>query len=158
MTEFWHIVHHMLFGAVAAAGFGVLFNMEARHLGVCAIGGAMALGIRTVAVDIGWGYETASFLAALVVGLAARGIHRRIDTPYITLVVTGCIPMIPGGFAAKAILGFFTLAKQLGPGSTEVMTSAVANLLHVILIVGAMGTGLAVPSLIRRKTPLGPRH
>ena len=65
-------VHQTICGAVAAAGFAVLFNVSFRLLPWCAASGALALAVRTVCQDLGWNLEGASFAAALVTGLAVQ--------------------------------------------------------------------------------------
>jgi uncharacterized membrane protein YjjB (DUF3815 family) len=56
-------------GGLAAAGFAVLFNVRFRGLPSCFASGALALALRTIAVEKGSRLEVASFAAALLVGL-----------------------------------------------------------------------------------------
>lgn len=55
-------------GGLAAASFGVLFNVGFRVLPGCAATGALALALRTIALGAGWRLEAASFVAALLLG------------------------------------------------------------------------------------------
>jgi uncharacterized membrane protein YjjB (DUF3815 family) len=66
------------------------------------------------------------------------------------LNVTGCIPMVPGSFAAKAILGMFALTEQSGTDAAATLITAVQYTLRVGFIIGAAGTGLAIPALLTR--------
>jgi uncharacterized membrane protein YjjB (DUF3815 family) len=69
------------------------------------------------------------------------------------LDVVGCIPMVPGSFAAKAILGLFALTATdpaHAAHATETLTTALQFTLRVMFIIGAIGTGLAIPSLLLR--------
>jgi len=63
MVDVLHVLHQALFGAVAASGFGVLFNFDWRDLRWCATSGALALTTRTIAQDAGWSLEAATFAA-----------------------------------------------------------------------------------------------
>jgi uncharacterized membrane protein YjjB (DUF3815 family) len=144
------LLHQTLFGGLAAMGFGVLFNMGYRALPWCGICGGLALGIRTIGLDLGWSLEAASFAAALAVGSVAQVFHERIDISCNTLDVAGCIPMVPGGFAAKAILGMFALTVPVPKAVTETLDLAAENALRVMFTVGAIGTGVAIPSLLLR--------
>ncbi|MBP0651519.1 threonine/serine exporter family protein, partial [Mycobacterium tuberculosis] len=53
------LAHQAAFGAVAAVGFGVLFNFGWRRLVWCAAAGALALGVRTYCQDLRWSLEAA---------------------------------------------------------------------------------------------------
>ena len=67
------LLHQTICGAIAAAGFGVLFNIGFRSLPWCAASGALALAVRTGCLDgLHWNLEAASFAAALTVGAAVQ--------------------------------------------------------------------------------------
>jgi len=144
------LLHHTVCGAVAAAGFGILFNMGYRSLGWCAASGALAIAVRTVCVQLGWSLEAGSFAAALAVGTAVHLLSIYGDVPADALDVAGCIPMVPGSFAAKAILGMFALTSSNLVDPTETLNDAVRYTVRVMFIIGAIGTGLAIPTLLLR--------
>jgi uncharacterized membrane protein YjjP (DUF1212 family) len=143
-------LHQAFFGAIAAAGFGVMFNMRARALLWCAAAGALALAVRTAGLSLGWTLESASFTAALAIGSSVQLLQDRIGVSRNTLGVAGCIPMIPGGFAARAILGFFALTHTDIQSAGQTLTLSVQDALRVVFTIGAMGTGLAIPSMLLR--------
>jgi uncharacterized membrane protein YjjB (DUF3815 family) len=66
--DFPQVLHQIACGAIAAAGFGVLFNTRLRSLSWCALTGAIALAVRTFCLGCGWNLEGASFAAAVAVG------------------------------------------------------------------------------------------
>lgn len=142
------LVQNTVCGGLAAAGFGVLFNVGFRGLTWCAASGALALALRTIALDGGWSMEAASFVAALAVGVAVQLVPSRFPVSRTALHVVGCVPMIPGAFAAKAILGLFAISAQ-HPVTNETFIASMDNALRVTLIVGALGAGVAIPSLLR---------
>jgi uncharacterized membrane protein YjjB (DUF3815 family) len=135
-------------GGLAAAGFGALFNIAFRALPWCAATGALAVAVRTIAVGLGWNLVAASFFAALAVGGAVLLLPPPPGVSRDVLHVVGCIPMLPGGFAAKAILGLFATTQH--PGANEEMLTALSDTLRVVFIIGALGTGLAIPTLLRQ--------
>ena len=144
------LLHQMICGAIAAAGFGVLFNIGFRSLPWCAASGALALAVRTCCLDgLHWNLEAATFAAALTVGAAVQVLRFRTDISQNALDVVGCIPMVPGSFAAKAILGMFALTSNTVDPS-ETLFTAVQYALRVTFTVGAIGTGLAIPTLLLR--------
>ena len=58
--------------------------------------------------------------------------------------------MVPGSFAAKAILGMFALTSTDSAHATETLVTAMQYTLRVTFTIGAIGTGLAIPTLLRR--------
>jgi len=151
-TQPWLLIlHQTVCGAIAAAGFGVLFNLGFRSLPWCAVSGALALAVRTGCLEgLHWNLEAASFAAALTVGAAVQVARARTDISQNALDVVGCIPMVPGSFAAKAILGMFALTATDPAHATETLTTAMQYTLRVMFIIGAIGTGLAIPTLLLR--------
>ena len=149
--NFWFLLHQTVCGAIAAAGFGVLFNIGFRSLPWCAVSGALALAVRTCCLEqFGWTLEAASFAAALTVGAVVQALRARSEISQIALDVVGCIPMVPGSFAAKAILGLFALTATDPAHATETLTMAVQSTVRVMFTIGAIGTGLAIPALLLR--------
>ncbi len=145
-----YLLHQTVCGALAAAGFGVLFNIGFRVLPWCAASGALALAVRTAALGQGWSLVAASFAAALAVGAGVQLIRSRIGASRNALEVVGCIPMIPGGTATKAILGLFAVAGLHPAAVHEALITALENTLRVMFTIGALETGLAIPTLLLR--------
>jgi uncharacterized membrane protein YjjB (DUF3815 family) len=152
-----HLLHQAICGGLAAAGFGVLFNIGVPGLPWCAASGALALALRTVALREGWSMEAASFMAALVVGVAVQLLPSWVGVSRNALHVVGCIPMIPGGFAAKAILGLFAITTQHPTVTNEALIAAMDNTLRVTFTMGALGTGVAIPILLLRVREMSSR-
>jgi uncharacterized membrane protein YjjB (DUF3815 family) len=67
-----------------------------------------------------------------------------------SLDVVGCIPMVPGSFAAKAILGLHALTTSDSASDPQMLITAVQYTLRVAFTIGAIGTGLAIPTLLLR--------
>jgi uncharacterized membrane protein YjjB (DUF3815 family) len=150
--QFWPLVlHQTVFGAIAAAGFGVLFNIGFPALPWCALSGALALAVRTGCIEgLHWNLETSSFAAALTVGVVVQIVRMGTDISQNALGVVGCIPMVPGSFAAKAILALFALTSDSSVRTPETLDTAVQYTLRVMFTIGAIGTGLAIPTLLLR--------
>ena len=146
--DLYKILHQTFFGGLAAMGFGVLFNMYRRHVLWCGLTGGLALAVRTVWLQLGWSLEAASYAAALAVGSVVTVLQERIGVSRNILDVAGCIPMVPGLFATKAILGFFALTAPVPVNPDETLITSVEFFLRVAFTIGAIGTGLAIPSLL----------
>lgn len=143
MIDTLHLAHQTVAGGLAAAGFGVLFNIGFRTLPFCFAAGALALAVRTVGTDFGLNLELSSFLAAFAVGLIAVGLAPRVGIARSSLAVTGVIPMVPGSFAAKAIVALVPLTLPDPP--VDAVMTAVVLLIRLSLIISALGTGVAIP-------------
>ena len=139
------LMHQTFFGAIAAAGFGVLFNTGFRQLGWCAASGAVALAVRTTCQELGWSLVAASFAAALMVAVAAHLQFGRTNTSPDVFGVVGCIPLVPGALASKAMLGLFALTRIPTVTDSQILMDAVQSSLRVMFTILAIGTGMAIP-------------
>jgi uncharacterized membrane protein YjjB (DUF3815 family) len=149
MTPAIHfLLHQALFGGIAAAGFAVLFNCNPRMLPLCFSAGALALATRTIGQDLGGSLAVASFFAALFVAIIDK-IWQDFPSPRgSVLAVVGAIPLIPGSLAAKVFISVFGLLRSgVSPG-IDVTVATWDNLLMLLFTLAAIGTGLALPSLI----------
>jgi len=151
------LLHQAIFGAVAAVGFGVLFNFDWVRLAWAAVAGALALAVRTLGLDLGWSLEAATFVAAAAVALGVESLAALpFRTPAVgsALAVAGCIPMIPGGAATECIFGLLELTAQ-DPADAEATLVATASAgLRVIFTIGAIGAGLTIVRSLLRHSDL----
>ncbi|MBK1666152.1 hypothetical protein CKO38_16720 [Rhodospirillum rubrum] len=152
MIDVLYLAHQTVFGGLAAAGFGVLFNIRLKALPWCALAGGLALCVRTLAMGQGLSLEAGSFLAAVAVGLGVQLAHVRGRLARSALAAAGCIPMIPGSIAAKAILGLFALTDH--QTDAEAMAQTMQYVLRVIFTFAAIGVGVAFPMQIFRRRGL----
>jgi uncharacterized membrane protein YjjB (DUF3815 family) len=143
-VDLLHLFHQALFGSLAASGFGILFNFGWRDLPWCAASGALALATRTLGQDLGWSLEAASFAGAATVGCAGRLLYGRLGLGSNTLSAAGCIPMVPGLYAAQGIFGFYALTAPHPDNPAGTAVTAMELMLRVIFTVGAIGTGLSI--------------
>jgi uncharacterized membrane protein YjjB (DUF3815 family) len=144
------LAQQTIYGAIAAAGFGVLFNVGFRFLGWCAASGAVAVAVRTTCLGMGWNLAGASFAAALTVSIAVQLLAASTKVSTNALDVVGCIPLVPGSLAAKAIVGLFALTTGSMTDSSDLLNRAVRYTLGVLFTTVTIGTGLAIPQLLMR--------
>lgn len=145
-----HLLHQALFGALAAAGFGVLFNFGFRALPWCAGAGALALAVRTVGQDLMWSLEGASFAAAIVTSCSVSALRKQLGPACNAVALAGCIPMVPGAFFGQALLGFLSVTAPNLVDAESTLILAVQSLLRVIFTLGAIGAGLLIPAHLLR--------
>lgn len=147
VIDWLHLLHQAFFGAVAAAGFGVLFNVGLRSLAWCAAAGAFALSVRTLGLDFHWSLEAASFVAAVAASICANLFRRPLGPRGSAVALTGCIPMVPGAFFGQAILGALAVTTP-HPENAAVILTAIEYLLRVLFTLAAIGAGLAIPAYL----------
>ncbi|KIZ43853.1 membrane protein [Rhodopseudomonas palustris] len=143
-----HLAHQAVFGAIAAAGFGVLFNFGGRALAWCAVAGALALAVRTLVQQFGGSLEAATFLAAIATSCAAIISRRWLGPPCHAIALAGCIPMVPGAFLGQAMLGYMAAAADTSGASTAAIVASSQAFVRVLSIVGSIGAGLAIPAYL----------
>jgi uncharacterized membrane protein YjjB (DUF3815 family) len=73
-----------------------------------------------------------------------------IGTSRESLHVVGYIPMIPGAFAAKAILGLLAITTQHSITTNGTLVVAMDDTLRVTFTMGALGTGVAIRTILLR--------
>lgn len=148
---FMSLLHQAFFGGIAAVGFGVLFNCPPRILGLCFGSGALALTVRTVAQGHGMSLPAASFIAALSLAIIDRT-WLRVQSPKGSVIaVVGCIAMVPGSLAAKALMGFMDLMHFNPDAVAAPLTLALDNLIMTTFTLIAIGVGLCIPTLVYLK-------
>jgi uncharacterized membrane protein YjjB (DUF3815 family) len=143
-----HVLHQAFFGGVAAFGFAVLFNCHPRMLPLCFGAGALALAVRTIGQEQGASLAVASFLAALVLAIANKVWQELASPRGSVLAVVGVLPMIPGSLAAKVFISVFAFLRSGQSQGVEATVATWENLMILIFTLAAIGTGLALPSLI----------
>jgi len=145
-----HLGHQAVFGAIAAAGFGVLFNFGWRALVWCAVAGALALAVRTFGQSQGASLEAATFAAAAITSCAAILCRRWLGVACHGIALAGCIPMVPGAFFGQALLGFMSVSSLSAEQSVTTVISSLQAGLRVVATVGAIGAGLTIPAYLLR--------
>jgi len=155
VSELLPLLGNAFWAAVAAAGFATLFNVPRRALPGCAIAGAVGYGLRTLLVEWGVMLELATLVGALVVGFLGEFLARRWQTPAAVFTVPGVIPLVPGSFAFRALIGLIQITDLGTFGGTPVLVEAAVNAVRTGLILAAIAAGTAAPSLLfQRRRPV----
>jgi uncharacterized membrane protein YjjB (DUF3815 family) len=147
----WIILEDAFWSALAALGFGFLFNVPRRALWGCAVTGAIGHASRRALLEMGWGVELSTLMCAILMGVVSFYFARYFRAPALVFSVTGAIPLAPGGFAYRAMIGFIELTYITGPESQLILTEAVVNLFRTTLVLGAIALGISLPTLLFRR-------
>lgn len=149
------LLENAFWAAVAAMGFAILFQVPPKLLPGCMATGALGFGTRTLLMD---GFdvpiEISTLTGATVIGFLGLSFSQRWQIPSLVFSVTGAIPMVPGFFAYRAMLGILRLTLE-NPGGDAVLLDAAVNAIHTALILGSLALGITMPRLLfRRKKPV----
>jgi uncharacterized membrane protein YjjB (DUF3815 family) len=150
--EIIEIVIKSFAAGVAAAGFGILFNVPQRTILPVVILGAVGGLIKFGTMHFGTGIVFASFLAATTIGvLSIRMAHFK-NSPPLVFYIPSVIPLVPGFFIYKMMLGIMSLSNIT---DTNLYLQNLINTVNfgvkATFILISLGIGVAVPMLITRK-------
>lgn len=148
LVEFFR---NAVLSAIPAVGFGMAFNVPARVLGWCALGGAVGRSLRYLLVTAGLPVAWSTLLSAAVVSWLGVWAAQRLRAHPKVFTVAAVIPMVPGVPIFTALLALSQIQRQ---GLTqELLSTAITSGLNATVIVAALAVGLAVPGLFvfRRK-------
>lgn len=135
----------------AAAGFAILFNVPVRTIFIIWILGALGGLVRLVMINLETGPVLASFLGASVIGtLSIPAAHNK-HAPPMVFAIPAVIPMVPGVFAYRTMLGFINLTGEVGEAYSMILNETVNNGVKTLFILMALAVGVAFPNFITRK-------
>lgn len=137
---------------IGAIGFAVLFNVPRRVIFPIWALGALGGLIKFSAMHFEFGIVFASFLGASVIGFVSVQLAHMRKSPPLVFSIPSVIPMVPGLFAYKMMLGLIALTNM---GSTDTYLQAlietVNNGAKMMFVLISLGTGVAIPMLLSRK-------
>lgn len=149
------IARDAFWSGLAALGFAFLFSVPQRLLWGCAIAGAAGHAARTLMMHFGLSIEPATLFAALLVGFIATLLSRYLRAPAAIFNITGAIPMVPGIFAYRTMIGILSIASADSSSGSTILFEASMNAVKTALILSALAAGIAAPRLLfRREKPV----
>ena len=149
------ILQYLLWSGIAAIGFAVLFNVPPKTLIPCFICGASGHAFRTILMELGMSITVGTLAGASMVGLLGAYFARRYETPSLVFAICGAIPMVPGAFAFRAMLGVIRISQATPAAGEPILMEAAINFINTGLILAAIALGIAMPTLLfRRRKPV----
>jgi len=146
------IITKSIWAGIAAMGFAVLFNVPRRVIFSIGMLGAVGGLIKFTVMNFDVGIVFASFLGATAVGIISIQMAHMRNSPPLVFSIPSVIPMVPGLFAYKMMLGLIALT------SIENTDDYIQSLIHTVnngakamFILISLGTGVAIPMLLSRK-------
>lgn len=137
---------------IAALGFAILFNVPKRTLLPIAAMGAIGGFIKFGAMFLGVGIVFASFIGAIIIGVISIQMAHMKKSPPLVFSIPGVIPMVPGAFAYRMMLGLIALIDMSDTDAyIETLIDTVNNGAKMIFILISLAIGVSMPLLISRK-------
>ncbi len=152
------LLEKLIWFGFAAMGFAVLFNVPARALpvvfGLGAIGGMAKVLLLLSGVNI----ILSSFIGATLIGILSVYAAHRKHAPPLIFSIPSVIPMVPGAFAYKMMIGFMSLSTESSEHYNDFVYSTLSNGLKAFFILMVLAAGVALPMLITRKDSVKNLH
>lgn len=136
----------------AAVGFAILFNVPKRTLWVIFLMGSLGGAAKLLTLSLGGGIILGSFAGALLVGFLSIGAAHFKHSPPFVFAIPAVIPMVPGAFAYRMMLGIIRLTEQVDPNSfNQLLDDTVTNGLKAFFVLMALSLGVSAPMLLTRR-------
>jgi uncharacterized membrane protein YjjP (DUF1212 family) len=138
----------LIFAGVAAACYGVYFNMPPRMLGWPVAAAVPAHALRWLAVaKLHTTVPIGSLVACVFAGVVMTQVARHRHLPFAAIGFASVVSMMPGSYIMRMAGGFVQIAD--GSHTTLALISGtIADGTTAFLVVLAMGVGVLVPNLM----------
>lgn len=146
------LLNDMLFAAIPAVGFAILFNVPKHYLIYCALGGAFGHSFRMLLMEFGVLIEWATYMAAFTVGCLGLTWSKRLNVSPTIFSVPAMIPMVPGVFVYRAMIALVEISHR--GYSQGIWALFIENFLRGVSIIAALALGLSIPSLLFQRRQL----
>lgn len=149
--NWFELIEKGFWGGCAAVGFAVLFNVPARALWAVFLLGLTGCVTKFLLTSMEVHVVIAAFAGASLVGIfSIRAAHKK-HAPPLIFAIPSVIPLVPGIFAYKTMLGIITLTQKVSENYNQVLAETINNGTKATFIVMALAVGVAIPNLITRK-------
>ena len=150
MTEWWIILAKAFWCGWAALGFGILFNTPNRALVSIWIGGFVAGFVKYTMfhTEINTGIILSTFTAAVAVGITSIPIAHWRHVPPLVFTIPSLIPLVPGVYAYRTMLGLIKLTGAIGPEYTNIISETVRHGVLTLFVIMAIAMGVVTPMII----------
>ncbi|MFY9151873.1 MAG: threonine/serine exporter family protein [Prolixibacteraceae bacterium] len=146
------IITKSIWAGFAALGFAILFNVPRRTLFTIWALGAVGGIIKFSMLQFDFGIVFASLMGASVVGVISVQMAHIQKSPPLIFSIPSVIPMVPGFFAYKMMLGLIALTSSINTDTyIQTLIETVNNGAKMMFVLISLGTGVAIPMLLSRK-------
>jgi uncharacterized membrane protein YjjB (DUF3815 family) len=153
MTDWMNILFKAFWCGWAATGFGILFNVPPKTLLAIWAGGAIAglIKFSFLVLSADSPVIESSFFAALAVGMYSVPVARRRYEPPMIFAIPSVIPLIPGVFAYRTMIGLIRLTGEVGNDYALTLSQTVNNGVRTLFIIMSIAIGVSIPLHVMRR-------
>lgn len=145
------LMEKSLFGGLAALGFGILFNVPVRTLLHISLLGLLGIFLKNYLLSFDISIILSSFIGATAIGILSLLAAKSKHSPPLVFSIPAVIPMVPGIFTYKTMLGIIKLTGETGMDFNKVLSSTINNGLKATFIMMTLAVGVSAPNLIFRR-------
>jgi uncharacterized membrane protein YjjB (DUF3815 family) len=148
------IITDGLFAAVAGVGFGAISHPPRRAFLYIALLAATGHALRFCLMDyLGIDIATASFFAALTIGMGSLWFGKLIYCPMTVLYIPALLPMIPGMYAYRSLFALVMFMQHLKDPELlgKYMQDIFSNSTVTVSVVFLLSAGATLPIFIFQK-------
>ena len=150
--DWFILLQKSMLGGLAAVGFAILFNVPNRSLIYIFLLGCIAICIKFGLLGFDVNIILASFAGASVVGILSLFTSKWKQTPPMIFSIASVIPMIPGIFLYRMMLGFIRLVSENSDAEFSAMLEfTFQNGLKAIFILMTLALGISLPYILLKK-------
>jgi len=151
--DIFALVEKGFWAGFAALGFAILFNVPQRTLLIIWIMGALGGFTKFFLLGLEVNIAFASLVGASLIGILSVYAAHNKQAPPLVFSTPAVIPMVPGVFAYRMMLGCMELAGTSINSETYMKTlvETTNNGLKAFFILVALSAGVAIPMLVTRK-------
>lgn len=136
----------------AAVGFAILFNVPKRTLLTIFILGAIGGAIKLLTIQFNGGIVIGSFFGAIVVGFLSVWVAHIKHAPPFIFAIPAVIPMVPGAFSYKMMLGIIKLTSNTDETLfIKILNDTMSNGLKAFFILLLLAVGVSAPMILTRR-------
>ncbi|QDE39753.1 threonine/serine exporter family protein [Luteibacter pinisoli] len=138
-----------LFAGMAALGFAISFNAPSRAIAGIAACGALAHGLRTVAVSLGGDLTTGTAVGSFAAGILAVLLARSMRLPWTAFAFPGVVALVPGSYAFRGMIGALGVMRAGASASFDLVAATLASVTAAGVLTVAIAAGLLMVEGLR---------
>uniref|UniRef100_UPI0021497B5C threonine/serine exporter family protein n=1 Tax=Endozoicomonas sp. SESOKO2 TaxID=2828743 RepID=UPI0021497B5C len=108
---------------------------------------ALGYGLRGIALHFGLDMLTSTLLASCTIGLLSIQLAHWVHTPTTVFMAPAVIPMVPGVYAYRSMMGLIEMS-QTATFSSDLLMQTISDGLNTIFILLSLAVGVTIPSLL----------
>lgn len=148
--ELFEVIFKAFWSSCAALGFGILFNAPRRSLWMILLvgflGGLVKFGL--MLPEVGGRIVLSTFVAGLAIGFSGVFLGNWKKLIPMMITIPSVIPMVPGAFAYKAMLGLMTLTHLPDEKYGEIVNRTIYNGTMTLFVLLAITLGVTIPLVL----------